>query len=116
MHLSQLDAEVDPKEVRRSGNLEIALRELWTKARKVSELISSLRADNRDLQMRIVELEREIRKIRTEIETKDMELASVKDRYASAHASLESSLSNDEKEVLRLRIKELLTKLNSHLA
>jgi len=114
--LSQHQVEVEPKEAEGLKSLEFALKELWDKARKVSDLIASLRDDNRALQMRIAELEKELRKARMELETKDMELKTVKDRYALAQASLSSSLSHEEKEVLRLRIKELLTKLNSHFA
>jgi chromosome segregation ATPase len=107
---------MEAKELFGTKGIESALKQIWDRAKTISEIITNLRDDNRTLQTRAMDLEKELRKLRMELETRELELKNVKDRYTVAQASLEDTLSPDEKEALRLRIKELLAKLNSHFA
>ncbi len=98
------------------AGVEHVLRSFWEKARAAGELIARLREEKRGAENRIGELEAEVASLRSEIQTKELELK----RLRAEHVQLTSSdgrefFSPEEKEILKGRIRELIAKINSHL-
>ena len=99
-----------------TGTIENALREFWDKARAAAALIAELRTERRSLNDRLTEVEREFAALRSELTAKEQEMK----RLRVENVQLLSSnghefLTDDEKESLKSRIRELIARINSHL-
>jgi len=112
----------------KDGNmLDDAFKVIWEKARAAGELVNRLRHDKQILAERLEgiekgsaerakSLEKEIATLRSELLTKDQELK----RLRAEHLQLLSanghhSFSEEEREILKGRIRDLVTKINSYL-
>jgi len=105
------------------NKIDDLLRAFWEKARAASDMIAALRADRHALEERLAGVERELASLRAQINAKEQELRS-KDQEAkrlkTERDQLISSnghdrLSDEEKERLKARIRELIARINSHL-
>jgi anion-transporting ArsA/GET3 family ATPase len=99
-----------------AGTIEIALREFWEKTRSAVALVAKLRADRRSLSEKLVKIEQELIELRNDLTLKDQEVK----RLRAENAQLLSSngqdlLTEEEKENLKSRIRELIARINSHL-
>jgi predicted RNase H-like nuclease (RuvC/YqgF family) len=109
-------AETEINMIKDEGAVETALKAFWDKARAASELITRLRDELRALGERTERQERELLDLHADILGKDQELK----RLRAEHAQLVKSdgkefFTDEEKESLKNRIRELLAKINSHL-
>jgi uncharacterized protein (DUF3084 family) len=96
-------------------NLESSLQALWEKARQVSESLTQLKEKNTVLQGRVEELEQSERKLKQELQGREKEFERLKQEALRLQSNGSDLLTKEEKEALKSRIKELITKINSHL-
>ncbi|MBN1397567.1 MAG: hypothetical protein JXA06_05985 [Bacteroidetes bacterium] len=102
----------DKKDLKR---LEDALQLLWEKARRVSDVMIQLKAENKELRSRISGLELKERHSAEEIQRRQNELNEIREELAKAQSNGSSLFSKEELEVIRLRLKELIGKINSRI-
>ena len=108
-----IDAEtVEKKDLRQ---LEGSLQALWEKARLVSDQLLRLKAENKELQSRISSLELKERRWTEELQRREHDLEEVRAQLAHAQSNGRSLFSKEESEALKLRLKELIVKINSRL-
>jgi chromosome segregation ATPase len=96
-------------------HLAASIQELWSKARQVSDLLLQVRADNTQLKTKIAELEQGERELKTRLEQREQELHKLKIDYVQLQSNGSSIFSKEEKEQLRTKIKELISKIHSRL-
>jgi peptidoglycan hydrolase CwlO-like protein len=109
----QVDIEVGRN--RDSKGLEGVFRTLWDHVRKATELIEHLKDENRTLQGNNVRLEEQIAAIRTDLMEKEEALRQVKQQNLQVLNHSDNLFSDEEKQVVKSKIKELITKIDSHL-
>jgi anion-transporting ArsA/GET3 family ATPase len=96
-------------------HLEDALQILWDKARHVSDAILRLKAENKELQNRILSLELNERRSMEELQRRERELNEIRTQLTQAQSNGSSLFSKEESEVLKSRLKELIMKINSRV-
>jgi len=96
-------------------SLEGSLEALWEKARRVSEALVQLRESNGTLQKRVRDLEDVEQRLLQELEGKQRELERVRQEAARLQSNGSNILTKEEKEALKARIKDLISKISSHL-
>jgi chromosome segregation ATPase len=107
------DAEtVEKKDLKQ---LEESLRVLWEKARKVSEVVLHLKAENKELQSRLSSLEVKERRWEEDLQNRERDLKEIQTQLADAQSNGRSLFSKEESETLKLRLKELIGKINSRI-
>jgi hypothetical protein len=108
-----IDTEMaDKKDLK---HLEDSLQILWDKARRVSDVILKLKAENKELQNRISGLELKERRSVEELQRRENDLNEIRMELAKAQSNGSSLFSKEESEVLKSRLKELITKINSRV-
>lgn len=95
--------------------LEMSLQRLWEKARRVSEIVSGLKEENKTLQDQVAGLERAEQKLKNQLEEGERELERIRAELGRMQSNGNELFSKDEKEALKARIKELIAKINSRL-
>ena len=108
-----LDAETAEKKDLRQ--LEESLQSLWEKARRVSDVILRLKAENKELQSKLSSLELKERRWTEELRQREREIEEVRAKLAHAQSNGRSLFSKEESEALKSRLKELIVKINSRL-
>jgi predicted nucleic acid-binding Zn-ribbon protein len=107
-----LDIEMtDKKDLK---HLEDALQILWDKARHVSDALLRLKAENKELQSRILSLELKERRSTEELQHQ-RDLNEIRMQLAQAQSNGSSLFSKEESEVIKSRLKELIVKINSRV-
>lgn len=107
---------VESKTLSEQENIEIELKRLWDKIRKASEVIFMLRDEIQSLKTLNSELLQKYEDAKAVIINKDQELARFRAEYTRLTSNIgEDTFSSQEKEALKNRISELITKINSHL-
>jgi hypothetical protein len=96
-------------------HLADSIQELWTKARRVSDLLLQVRAENTQMQARNAELERSEREVKSRLEQREQELHKLRIEYVQLQSNGSSVYSKEEKDELKTKIKELISKINSRL-
>jgi chromosome segregation ATPase len=96
-------------------HLAESIQDLWTKARRVSDMLLQARAENTQLQARNAELERSEREVKSRLEQREQELHKLRIEYVQVQSNGSSVYSKEEKEELKTKIKELISKINSRL-
>ena len=109
----QEDTELASK--RDLKHLAASIQDLWSKARQVSDLLLQVRSDNSQLKSKIAELEQGARELKTLLEQREQELHKLKLEYVQLQSNGSSDFSREEKEQLKTKVKELITKINSRL-
>ena len=108
-----VEAEViSGKDIR---SLETSLEALWEKARRVSEVLVQLKETNGTLQKRIQDLEGVEQRLMQDLASKDRELERLRQDAIRLQSNGSNILTKEEKEALKARIKDLITKISSHL-
>jgi len=92
-----------------------SIQELWTKARRVSDALVRTRVENAQLKTKYAELERSEREVQTRLEQREQELHKLRIDYTQLQSNGNSIYSKEEKEELKTKIKELISKINSRL-
>ena len=113
--LPDVQEESEPAGKRDLKHLASSIQDLWSKARQVSDLLSQVRADNSQLKTKIAELEQGARELKTLLEQREQELHKLKLEYVQLQSNGSSVFSKEEKEQLKTKVKELISKLNSRL-
>jgi response regulator RpfG family c-di-GMP phosphodiesterase len=108
-----IDAETAEKKDLRQ--LEASLQSLWEKARLVSDVILRLKAENKELQSKLSSLELEERRRTEEIQQREQEMEDVRAQLAHAQSNGSNLFSKEESVALKLRLKELIVKINSRI-
>ena len=107
------EAEVmSGKEIR---SLETSLEALWEKARRVSEVLVQMKETNVDLRKRVEDLEALEQRLMQGLADKVCEVERLSQEAVRAQANGSNILTKEEKEALKARIKDLITKISSHL-
>jgi len=96
-------------------HLAESIQELWTKARRVSDLLLQARAENTQLNTRNAELERSEREVKSRLEQREQELHKLRIELVQLQSNGNSIYSKEEKDELKTKIKELISKINSRL-
>ena len=96
-------------------HLEEALQTLWDKARHVSDVLLRLKAENKELQSRILSLELKEHRSIEEIQHRERDLKEIRTQLAQIQTNGSSLFSKEESEVLKSRLKELIIKINSRV-
>jgi len=108
-----IDTEMaDKKDLK---HLEDSLQILWDKARRVSDVILKLKAENKELQNRISGLELKERRSVEELQRRENDLNEIRMELVKAQSNGSSLFSMEESEVLKSRLKELINKINSRV-
>jgi signal transduction protein with GAF and PtsI domain len=108
-----VEAEViSGKDVR---SLETSLETLWDKARRVSEVLVQLKEVNGDLRKRMEDLEAVEQRLMRELADKEREVERLRQEVLRVQSNGSNILTKEEKEALKARIKDLVTKISSHL-
>jgi predicted nucleic acid-binding Zn-ribbon protein len=108
-----LEAETTEKKDLRQ--LEESLQSLWEKARLVSDQLLRLKTENKELQSRLSSLEGKERRWAEELQRREQEIQEVREQLAHAQSNGSSLFSKEESEALKVRLKELIAKINSRL-
>ncbi len=96
--------------------LELSLRKLWDKIRAAGELIQQLRQENASLKSRTDALVSELSSLRGNIVEREQEIKQLRaERTQLIQTSSGNGFSDEEKEILKSKIRELIAKINSHL-
>ena len=95
--------------------LEESLQSLWEKARLVSDSLLRLKAENKELQGRLSSLEIKERRWAEELRQREQEMEEVRAQLANAQSNGKSLFSKEESEVIKIRLKELIMKINSRI-
>lgn len=110
-----------------STAIESSLKKLWGKIKIATELIERLRSEKDQLSGRISTLEGELtmlqgkmdsldRETKNEIGAKEQEIRQLRaERNQLIQASSNNGFTDEEKDVLKGKIKDLIAKINSHL-
>ena len=98
------------------NNIENTLKSFWDKAHAASDIITKYRNEQQIFKSNQLELEKEVKTLRAELLTKEHELK----RLQSEHNRIINAAPSDgfvpeEKENLKMKIRDLLVKINSHL-
>ncbi|MGA3243405.1 MAG: hypothetical protein ABSE41_02215 [Bacteroidota bacterium] len=109
----QMEAEViSGKDMK---TIETSLEALWDKARRVSEVLVQLKESNSVLQKKVEDLEAVEQNLKQELASKDRELERLRQDALRLQSNGSNILTKEEKEALKARIKDLISKINSHL-
>ena len=92
------------------ANIESQIQALWEKAKQAGELIRQLREEKRELHEQNEALLHEIAKLRSDLNARDVRLASIANESKSSLLFL-----NGEREALTARVKELLARIEAYL-
>ena len=116
MNQHQIEGEVALEKEKDAQLLQDMLKILWERAQSISELVARLREEKRTQQERERELGQELESLRSAISSREQELK----RLRSEHIQLINSngnnmLTQEEKENLKSKIRDLIAKINSHL-
>ena len=95
--------------------IETSLEALWDKARRVSEVLVQLKESNSVLQRKVGDLETVEQNLKQELALKDRELERLRQDALRLQSNGSNILTKEEKEALKARIKDLISKINSHL-
>ena len=113
--MAELQVESEPTGKVDVRHLDEILQRLWEKARVVSESLTRFREENQSLKKRVTELEHVERKLISEIQKSDGDLQKVRSELLKLQSNGSDLLTKEEKEALKARIKELISRINSRL-
>ena len=115
--MNHVRSDIDSGVTLEARSLETVIRHLWERARATSELFAQIKEENRGLQERIGQLEGDVVRLKTDLIRKEQE----NKKLESEHSQLSSSLignnimMEDEREILKTKIRDLISRINSHL-
>ena len=99
-----------------SSTLEESIKGLWDKARTAGNLIVQLRDEKKSLGVRLQQVENELQSIKDALGNREQELKRLRAEYAQMVSSNgQNAFTENEKENLKNKIRDLIAKINSHL-
>ena len=95
---------------------EETFRGIWEKSRAVADVLSRLRDEKHSLSKQLEELESELQSVRSELTTREQEVKRLRAEHLQlVNANGKGNLSDEEKENLKRKIRDLIAKINSYL-
>jgi predicted RNase H-like nuclease (RuvC/YqgF family) len=92
------------------------LKGFWERVHILGELVKKLRSDNRELTIQVEQLENELHELRSKVHEKDLEYRRLRSEYDQISSAPDKDfISSQEREDLKDKIRELISKINSHL-
>lgn len=108
--------DVTPDVSKDAQTIESSVRKLWDKIKAASELIQQLKKEKQQLQRQVGSLTDDLASLRTEVNTMDQEIKRLRaERNQLIQAGSGNGFTDEEKEILKVKLKELIAKINSHL-
>ena len=96
-----------------ASSIDLALKGLWDKARRATEIIARLRVENSQLQSDMELLQQELGRLKNDLAAKEERIRKLD--LEKVQAAQNSTFSNGEREALSAKVKELLGKIDSYL-
>jgi hypothetical protein len=106
---------VETEPAAEEGTIETLFQGLWERVRAAGELIVELRSQRTQANLRMAELEGEIRRLRAELAEREEVVKSFKDVQAAKAQSDGKILSNGEREALAEKARKLLERIQDYL-
>jgi len=113
--LDPQQVEIDNDQVKDGARIENAIKAFWEKAHAAADLLSQYRSEIHTYRERQKVIEKELQSLRNDLQIKDQEFKRLKAEHVQLTSSHDSGFTHEERENLRNRIKDLLSKINSHL-
>lgn len=120
--MSETDIESEVRPTVDASLLENSLTRLWERARLVSDLVLKLKEENKSLKAKTLRLEQESnefksneQRLREETGRANAQLLQLRQELLHAQTNGSEIFSKEEKEALKARIRELITRINSRL-
>jgi hypothetical protein len=113
--LDHEQTENDNDQIKTGTRIENTLKTFWEKAHAAADLLSTYRAEIHSYRERQSLIEKELQTLRNDIQSKDQEIKRLRVEHAQLAGSQHTGFTSEERENLKNRIKDLLSKLNSHL-
>lgn len=115
MNSNQSPEIVEPS-IEESARIETQLRELWERLRALAQHVHELRDEKNGLLEKVSYLEQELQDHKAGIQKKEHEMRSLRAEHLQlVNSSGKNSLTDEEKEYLKGRIRDLIVKINSYL-
>ena len=114
MNHHSADIEIPlPKDINVS---EDTFKVVWEKTRAIGELISRLRDEKHTLSAQLEEMEKELDSLRSALASREQEVKRLRMEHLQLlNANGKGNLSEEEKENLKRKIRDLIAKINSYL-
>jgi polyhydroxyalkanoate synthesis regulator phasin len=97
-------------------SLDGSLRSVWDKVQSAVLLINELRIEKSSLTSRVTELERQLSALRNDLLARDQELKKLRTEQAHlVNVSRSNGFSEEEKEEIKRKIRDIISKINSYL-
>lgn len=110
------DTEIETTLAHDAKAFEEILKVLWDKVRAAAGLVASMREEKQSLQERLLAVNNQLEALQNELHNKEQEIRKLRaDLARSSNHDSAFGFSNEEREILRARIRELIAKINSHL-
>jgi predicted nucleic acid-binding Zn-ribbon protein len=93
----------------------MSLEKLWEKARRVSDLVLRLKEENQELRSRVSALEQAEAQWKSTLLMREQEVERLRSEVAKLQSNGSQLFSQEEKEALKQRIKDLIVKINARL-
>lgn len=112
--MTEQQTELEVGSIRDSRGLEGVFRTLWERVKKAAELIEHLKEENRTLRSNTAQLEEQLSNLKNELMTKEGALREMNEERLQVLSSGDSLFSEQEREALKQKIRELIASINSH--
>jgi cell division protein FtsB len=113
--LTEQEADIEVDSIKDSKGLEGIFRTLWDRVRKAAELIEHLKDENRNLCTQNAQLEQQVAGLNAELKVKQEALREINEQHQEVLSHSNNLFSEEEKEAVKSRIRELIARINSHL-
>lgn len=113
--MPELNLDADTANKKDLRQLEESLQKLWEKARLVSDSLLRLRSENQELKSRIASLESKEQRWNEELQRSERDLEKIRAQLTQAQSNGSNLFSKEEAETLKIRLKELIARINSRL-
>jgi uncharacterized coiled-coil DUF342 family protein len=99
-----------------TSRIETQLRDLWERLRALAQHVHDLRDEKKTLIDKVAYLEQELENHKVGLQKKENEMRSLRAEHLQlVNSSGKNSLTDEEKEYLKGRIRDLIVKINSYL-
>jgi uncharacterized protein (DUF3084 family) len=99
-----------------SSRVETQLRDLWERLRALAQHVHDLRDEKQSLLDKVAFLEQDLENHKVALQKKEMEARSLRAEHLQlVNSSGKNSFTDEEKEYLKGRIRDLIVKINSYL-
>jgi chromosome segregation ATPase len=108
--------EIAEQSTEESSRIETQLRDLWERLRALAQHVHDLRDERKTLLDKIAFLEQEFENHKVALQKKEVEIRSLRAEHLQlVNSSGKNSITDEDKEYLKGRIRDLIVKINSYL-